>query len=143
MINSSGARQNFHVIEPINQNRWQISYIKPDGGLVPGGHVEIQVKFITPTKAERSGEKGTIYQVIRFIRDSDSDSEFPSIIYISIFPNLGFHKVTLYRWQPCYSIVCISDNRFQGFSIKTKFWIRPTRTRKSSVCMYVCLLSHH
>ena len=64
MINSSGSRQNFHVIEPLNQNRWQISYIKPDGGLVPGSHVEIQVKFIPPVKSDDNDEnKITIHQV--------------------------------------------------------------------------------
>jgi len=62
VINSSGARQNFHVIEPLNQNRWQISYIKPDGGLVPGGHVEIQVKFLPQAKSDHNLEKGSIYQ---------------------------------------------------------------------------------
>ena len=63
VINSSGGRQNFHVIPPINQNRWSISYAKPEGGLVPGGHVEIQVKFLKPTKSEQTLQEGAIYQV--------------------------------------------------------------------------------
>merc|ERR1712134_255306 len=47
---------------PINQNRWSISYAKPEGGLVPGGHVEIQVKFLKPTKSEQTLQEGAIYQ---------------------------------------------------------------------------------
>jgi len=62
VINSSGGRQNFHVIPPINQNRWSISYAKPEGGLVPGGHVEIQVKFLKPPKSEQTLQEGAIYQ---------------------------------------------------------------------------------
>jgi hypothetical protein len=100
VINSSGARQNFHVIEPINQNRWQISYIKPDGGLVPGGHVEIQVKFITPTKAERSGEKGTIYQDSIRLHCSGGNLVIPLYAYPTIdskdFPSkINFGSVPL------------------------------------------------
>ena len=48
IINASNTRANFHIIAPINTNRWQISYEKPEGGVVPGKHVEITVNFIAP-----------------------------------------------------------------------------------------------
>ena len=46
------------MIEPINHKVWSISYKKPDGGLVPGGNIEINVKFICPQNTENN----SIYQ---------------------------------------------------------------------------------
>ena len=46
------------MIEPINHKVWSISYKKPDGGLVPGGNIEINVKFICPPNTENN----SIYQ---------------------------------------------------------------------------------
>ena len=46
VINKSAVRQNFHILEPLNTQTWLISYTKPNGGLIPGGAIDITVKFI-------------------------------------------------------------------------------------------------
>ena len=45
IINKSAIRQNFHIIEPLNTKIWLISYTKPKGGVIPGGCVDVTVKF--------------------------------------------------------------------------------------------------
>ena len=62
IINASSTRANFHIIAPINTNRWQISYEKPEGGVVPGKHVEITVNFAAPHKDDLLTDN--IFQVL-------------------------------------------------------------------------------
>ena len=60
VINTSSSRQNFHLIEPLNHKVWSVVYKKPDGGLVPGGSVEITVKFNLPCCQQQ--QQTAIYQ---------------------------------------------------------------------------------
>jgi len=96
VINTSASRQNFHVIEPINHKVWSISYKKPDGGLVPGGNIEINVKFILP----QNSEANSIYQDSIRLHCSGGNLLIPLYAYPTIdtsnFPSkINFGSVPL------------------------------------------------
>lgn len=96
VINTSASRQNFHVIEPINHKVWSISYKKPDGGLVPGGNIEINVKFICPHNTENN----SIYQDSIRLHCSGGNLLIPLYAYPTIdtsnFPSkINFGSVPL------------------------------------------------
>ena len=79
IINKSSIRQNFHIIEPLNTKIWLISYTKPKGGVIPGGCVDVTVKFTVPTV-----ESESLYQDAIRIHSAGGNLLIPLYAYSTI-----------------------------------------------------------